>query len=44
MDARRQAALTIGADVFISKGETPDRVAEHLRTAAASVPTGMSIG
>jgi DNA-binding NarL/FixJ family response regulator len=44
MDARRQAALSIGADVFISKGETPDRVAEHLRTAAASVPTGMSIG
>ena len=44
MDARRQAALSIGADVFISKGETPDRVAEHLRTAAASVHTGMSIG
>ena len=37
-DARKQAALSIGADVFISKGETPERVAEHLRTAAASIP------
>jgi DNA-binding NarL/FixJ family response regulator len=44
LDARRQAALSIGADVFISKGETPERVAEHLRTAAASVPTVISLG
>ena len=37
MDARRQAALSAGADAFISKGETPERVAERLRAAAASV-------
>ena len=43
MDARRQAALSIGADVFISKGDTPERVAEHLRTAATSVPIAISI-
>ena len=43
MDARRQAALSIGADIFISKGDTPERVAEHLRTAAASVPTAILI-
>lgn len=41
LDARKQAALSIGADVFISKTETPERVAEHLRTAAASVPIRM---
>ena len=34
----RQAALSAGADAFISKGETPERVAEHLRAAAESVP------
>src|SRR5512135_712108 len=39
LDARQQAALSAGADAFISKGETPDRVAERLRTAAATVPT-----
>jgi DNA-binding NarL/FixJ family response regulator len=37
LDARHQAALSAGADAFISKGETPDRVAERLRLAAASV-------
>ncbi len=37
LDARHQAALSVGADAFISKGETPDRVAEHLRAVAASV-------
>jgi DNA-binding NarL/FixJ family response regulator len=37
LDARKQAALSIGADIFISKGETPERVAERLRIAAASV-------
>lgn len=36
MDARQQAALSAGADVFISKGETPGRVAERLRLAAAT--------
>lgn len=34
LDARQQAALSAGADSFISKGETPDRVAERLRDAA----------
>ena len=38
LDARQQAALSTGADVFISKGETPERVTEGLRTAAASIP------
>jgi DNA-binding NarL/FixJ family response regulator len=39
LDARHQAALSAGADAFISKGETPERLAEHLRTAAASFST-----
>lgn len=39
LDARQQAALSAGADAFISKGESPDRVAERLRTVAASVRT-----
>lgn len=34
LDARAQAALSAGADSFISKGETPERVAERLRAAA----------
>jgi DNA-binding NarL/FixJ family response regulator len=38
LDARQQAALSAGADAFISKGETSERVAERLRTVAASVP------
>ena len=37
VDARQQAARSAGADAFISKGESPDRVAERLRAAAASV-------
>ena len=37
LDAREQAALSSGADTFISKSETPDRVAEHLRSVAASI-------
>ena len=37
LDAREQAALSSGADAFISKGETPERVAERLRSVAASV-------
>lgn len=46
LDARHQAALSAGADTFISKGELPDRVAERLRAAARSIsiltpsPTG----
>ena len=39
LDARQQAALSAGADAFISKGEMPERVAERLRIAAASIPT-----
>jgi DNA-binding NarL/FixJ family response regulator len=38
LDAREQASLSSGADAFISKGETPERVAERLRAVAASVP------
>src|SRR5512133_2011736 len=37
LDARQQAALSAGADAFISKNEMPERVAERLRLAAASV-------
>jgi DNA-binding NarL/FixJ family response regulator len=37
LDARHQAALSAGADAFISKGETPERVAERLRAAAGSL-------
>ncbi len=37
LDARQQAALSSGADAFISKGETPERVAERLRVAAESI-------
>lgn len=33
LDARHQAALSAGADMFISKGETPERVAERLQSA-----------
>jgi DNA-binding NarL/FixJ family response regulator len=38
LDTRQQAARSVGADAFISKGETPDRVAERLRAAAKSIP------
>lgn len=40
LDARQQAALSAGADAFISKGEMPERVAEHLRDVAASLHHG----
>jgi DNA-binding NarL/FixJ family response regulator len=39
LDARQQAALSAGADAFISKGERPERVAERLRFVADSVRT-----
>ena len=39
LSARQQAALSSGADAFISKGETPDRVAERLRLVAAGIQT-----
>jgi DNA-binding NarL/FixJ family response regulator len=35
--ARQQATLSASADVFISKSEMPDRVADRLRRAAARV-------
>jgi DNA-binding NarL/FixJ family response regulator len=38
LDARRQAAFA-GADTFISKGETPERVADRLRLAATNIPS-----
>jgi len=37
LNARQQAALSAGADAFISKDEAPERVAERLKTVAASV-------
>jgi two-component system, NarL family, response regulator DesR len=37
LDARHQAALSAGADAFISKGETAEIVSERLRAAAASI-------
>jgi DNA-binding NarL/FixJ family response regulator len=37
LNARDQAALSSGADSFISKGETPERVAERLRSVAAGI-------
>jgi DNA-binding NarL/FixJ family response regulator len=37
LDARTQAALSAGADAFISKGESPERVAERLRVVAAGI-------
>ena len=39
LDARHQAALSAGADVFISKGDAPERVAERLQSAAESIRT-----
>ena len=37
LDSRHQAAVSAGADAFISKGETPERVAERLRAAAETI-------
>ena len=37
MDVRQQMALSVGADAFISKGESPDRVVERVRAAAESI-------
>jgi DNA-binding NarL/FixJ family response regulator len=37
LDARQQAAISAGADAFISKGELPDRVAERLSAVAAGI-------
>ena len=40
MDAKQQSSYATGADEFISKGEPPSRVAEHLCAAAAKVQSG----
>jgi DNA-binding NarL/FixJ family response regulator len=40
LDPRHQAALSAGADTFISKNETSMRVAERLREAVASLHPG----
>ena len=37
LDARQQAALSAGADAFISKGETSERIVERLRDAVGSL-------
>jgi DNA-binding NarL/FixJ family response regulator len=37
LSALQQAALSAGADAFISKDDLPERVAERLRDVAASV-------
>lgn len=42
LDARLQAALSAGADTFISKNETPARIAERLRSAATRVKSNNS--
>jgi DNA-binding NarL/FixJ family response regulator len=39
LDPRHQAALSAGADSFISKTETSLRVTERLRDAVASIPS-----
>ena len=39
LDPRHQAALSAGADAFISKNETSFQVAERLREAVASIST-----
>lgn len=37
LDSREQAALSAGADLFISKRETPERVANRLRLYTGSL-------
>jgi DNA-binding NarL/FixJ family response regulator len=37
LEIRQQAAVSIGADAFISRSDTPDRVALNLRLAVAKV-------
>jgi DNA-binding NarL/FixJ family response regulator len=39
LNARQQAAVSAGADAFISKVESPERVAERLLIVAASAPS-----
>jgi DNA-binding NarL/FixJ family response regulator len=44
LDARQQAALSAGADAFISKNEMPERVAERIRLAANGIPGFVPFG
>ena len=44
LEVRQQAALSIGADTFISRGDTPDRVALYLRLAVAWVHSSNRFG
>ena len=37
LNIRQQAAISAGADAFISRGDTPELVSTHLRLAAARV-------
>ncbi len=37
LDARQQAALSAGADTFISKGESPERIIERLRSVVSEI-------
>ncbi len=37
LGARQQAAILSGADVFISKSESPERVSERLQSVAAGI-------
>lgn len=39
LESRQQAAISAGADVFISKSELPERVAEHLLLAESRAGT-----
>jgi len=40
LNARQQAAISAGADAFISKSEMPGRVAERLRLVLAGIHAG----
>jgi DNA-binding NarL/FixJ family response regulator len=37
LEAREQAAISVGADTFISKGETSERVVERLQAAVGNL-------
>ncbi len=44
LDARQQAAVSAGADTFISKGESAERMADRCLAVAASIHSGMIAG
>jgi DNA-binding NarL/FixJ family response regulator len=43
LDARAQAAASSGADAFISKGETLERVIKRLQSVAAGIGNGRRV-